>query len=73
MWHIIIGGQQKKNDGKLVEKKNDIDDLYSLLVKYIYVALLFDLSGESTKLGDTKRCGKRSKWETTLTSVVQEF
>ena len=53
--------KKKKNDGKLVEKKNDIDDLYSLLVKYIYVALLFDLCGESNKLGDTKRCGKRLK------------
>ena len=52
--------KKKKNDGKLVEKKNGIDDLYSLLVKYIYVALLFDLCGESNKFGDTTRCGKRS-------------
>ena len=61
MWHIIIGGQPKKKWWKIGrEKKNGIDDLYSLLVKYIYVALLFDLCGESNKFGDTKRCGKRS-------------
>ena len=79
MWHIIIGGQpkkKKKNGGKLVEnrkKENGTNDLFSLLVKYIYGALLFGVCGQSNKLGATKRCGKMSKWETTLMRAVQEI